>query len=58
MTVSTKGRRGMMLNVKIAYPGRLGGGLPQLPPGMVFLTDDNGVFLTDEDGNYLIGEAA
>lgn len=58
MTVKIKGRRGFMLNVRLAYPGILGGGQPVPPPGMMFLTDDNGVFLTDDDGRYLVGEAA
>lgn len=46
----------LQLNVRIAYAGILGGGLPQIPPGWAFLTDDDGVFLTDDAGNYLIGE--
>ena len=57
MAVSTKGRRGMMLNAKYAYPGILGGNTPSIPPGMVLLTDDNGVYLKDDNGNYLMGEA-
>lgn len=44
------------IDVRIAYPGKLGGGLPQLPPGWAFLTDDDGVFLTDDNGLFLIGE--
>lgn len=50
------GSKTLNLSVKIAYPGKLGGGLPQIPPGWAFLTDDNGVFLTDDNGLFLIGE--
>ena len=57
MAVRIKGRRGLMLNVRMAYPGILGGNTPSLPPGMVLLTDDNGVYLTDDNGNYFMGEA-
>lgn len=55
MTVSAKRRRGIMLNVKIAYPGILGGWQMVAPPGMMFLTDDDGVYLTDDNGNFLVG---
>ncbi len=58
MTVSVGRRRHLMLNVKIAYPGRLGAGIPSVPPRFMLLTDDNGVFLTDDNGNYLMGEAS
>ena len=58
MSVNVKRRTGLMLNVKIAYPGRLGGGIPVIPPGYMLLTDDDGVFLTDDNGNYLIGETS
>lgn len=58
MTVKIKGRRGLMLHARLAYPGVLGGGLPVPPPGAMFLTDDNGVFLTDDEGRYLVGENA
>lgn len=58
MSVSTKGRRSLMLNVRMAYPGILGAGIPSVPPGFMLLTDDNGVFLTDDNGNYLMGEAS
>lgn len=58
MSVSIKGRRGLMLNVKIAYPGILGGGIPVVPLGFMLLTDDAGVYLTDDNGNYLIGESS
>lgn len=57
MTVKTKGRRGIMLNARVAYPGILGGAVPSIPPGMVLLTDGNGFYLTDDNGNYLLGEA-
>lgn len=50
------GRGRMSLNVRIAYPGRLGGGELVAPPGYAFLLDDNGVYLTDDNGNYLIVE--
>lgn len=55
MTVSV-GPRKIMLNFRIAYPGKLGGGLPVAPPGKAFLVDDNGNFLLDDDGNYLVVE--
>lgn len=57
MSVRIKGRRGLMLNVRLAYPGILGGAVPSVPPGYALLTDDNGVYLTDDNGNYLMGEA-
>lgn len=47
-----------MLNVRIAYPGILGAGLPVVPPGFMLLTDDNGNYLTDDNGNYLMGESS
>jgi hypothetical protein len=58
MTVNIKRRRGLMLNVRLAYPGILGGGIIVVPPGFMLLTDDNGVYLTDDNGNYLMGEAS
>lgn len=58
MTVKIKGRRGLMLNARLAYPGILGGGVIVIPPGYVLLTDDNGAYLIDDNGNYLMGEAA
>lgn len=57
MTVRT-GRRRISLDLRYAYPGKLGADAPVPPPGMAFLTDDNGVFLTDDNGNYLVGEFA
>jgi hypothetical protein len=42
------GRGRLNLNVKIAYPGKLGGGLPVPPPGKVLEKDEN--------GNYVIGD--
>lgn len=57
MAVRIKGRRGLMLNVRLAYAGILGGAVPSVPPGYALLTDDNGVYLTDDNGNYLMGEA-
>lgn len=56
MSVSTKGRRNLMLSVRYAYPGKLGAGIPVVPLGFMLLTDDNGVYLTDDDGRFLIGE--
>lgn len=56
MAVSVRARRGLMLNVRYAYPGRLGSGIPVVPVGFMLLTDDEGVYLTDDNGNYLIGE--
>lgn len=56
MTVYT-GRGARSLDIKIAYPGKLGGGLPVAPPGYMFLTDDAGNYLTDDAGNFLIAEA-
>jgi len=38
------------LSVSIAYPGTLGGPIPDPPPGHAWLTDDNGVILTDDKG--------
>lgn len=55
MAVSVS-RRKMMLNVRYAYPGVLGGGWPEPPNGYAFVTDDNGVYLTDDNGNYLVVE--
>lgn len=56
MTVTT-GRSRALLDVRIAYPGPTGGGLPVAPPGYTFLTDEAGNYLTDDAGNYLIAEA-
>lgn len=58
MTVRIKGRRGLMLNVRLAYNGILGAGLPVVPPGFMLLTDDIGNYLTDDNGNYLLGESS
>lgn len=33
-----------------------GDGLPSLPAGFEYLTDDDGNYLIDDDGNYLFGE--
>lgn len=57
MTVYTGGGA-RSLDIKIAYPGKLGGGLPVAPPGYAFLTDDAGNVLTDDAGVYLIVELA
>lgn len=54
----SRNRRIMSLDTKLAYPGKLGGGQLVPPPGMAFLTDDNGVYLLDDNGNYLVGEVA
>lgn len=58
MATRIKGRRGLMLNTRLAYPGILGAGLPVVPPGFMLLTDDNGNYLTDDNGNYLLGESS
>jgi hypothetical protein len=55
MTVYAGPRRGT-LNTQIAYPGKLGGGIPQAPSGYAFLVDDAGNVLTDDAGVYLIVE--
>lgn len=47
-------RRG--LSVSIAFPGTLGPAFPEPPPGMVYLTDDEGRYLVDDEGRYLVGE--
>ena len=57
MSVS-RGRLTSSLNVRVAYPGSLGGGLPQAPLGYAFLVDDNGVFLTDDNGVFLMAEVS
>lgn len=58
MAVNISRRRSLMLSVRTAYPGILGGGVIVVPPGFMLLTDDNGVYLTDDNGNYLMGEAS
>lgn len=58
MPVSSTSRKRIPLDVRVAYPGVLGGWQMVPPPGKVFLVDDNGVFLTDDNGVFLVGEVA
>lgn len=51
MSVRTKGRRGIMLNAKIAYPGELGQALPAPPNG--FLPEGAGFSAIDRKGVHL-----
>lgn len=43
-------RLGGLLNLSVAYPGRLGGPIPDPPPGHAWLVDEAGNILTDDNG--------
>lgn len=46
-------RRGFR-NVVRAYPGTLGGPVPDPPPGYAYLTDDDGKVLKDDNGTPIV----
>lgn len=43
-------RRRYGMSVSVAYPGKLGGPIPDPPPGYGWLLDDAGNILTDDNG--------
>lgn len=47
-------RRLRLKNVSVAYPGTLGGPVPDPPPGYAYLTDDDGKVLKDDNGTPLV----
>lgn len=51
MAVRIKGRRGLMLNAKIAYPGELGLVLPTPPNG--FIPEGSGYSAINRNGLHL-----
>lgn len=46
----------LALGLGLWLGNRGGSGLPPLPPGFLFLVDDDGQYLVDDDGNFLIAE--
>lgn len=46
-------RRWRGLSVIVAFPGTLGGPIPDPPPGYAWLLDDNGKIITDDEGTKL-----